>query len=284
MKKALQHLKVLIIDEISLATATLIAQLDQRLQKAFETDEVFGGVSIVVFGDLLQFPPVPTVKGGKQEYTFKGIPQEYNVIRQVVTPKSPYYLWDLFELTELTEHVRAKSSDDASVLAAIRQREKTEKLVDYLVNHCSMDGDGPADIFRELRWLCHENPAGDFIVLAPNTEQVKELNTWHPAVIMPNKCVNGLVGTLISVTAEFIEMKRLDNGRVVKITHLPFKRANGSGDIWFQFPVAMAEVITVNKSQGMTFDGVVMLSEHMERSENFYPALPDRCEVSASSW
>ena len=71
MKKALQHLKVLIIDEISLATAMLIAQLDQRLQEAFETDEVFGGVSIVVFGDLLQLPPVPTVKGG-QEYTFRG--------------------------------------------------------------------------------------------------------------------------------------------------------------------------------------------------------------------
>ena len=71
MKKALQHLKVLIIDEISLATATLIAQLDQRLQEAFETDEVFGGVSIVVFGDLLQLPPVPTIKGGK-EYTFRG--------------------------------------------------------------------------------------------------------------------------------------------------------------------------------------------------------------------
>ena len=84
------------------------------------------------------------------------------MICHVVTPKSPYSLWDLFELTELTEYVRTKSSDDASVLAAIRQGERSEKLVDYLVSHCSMDGDGPA---------------GDFIVLAP-TEQEKLLNTW----------------------------------------------------------------------------------------------------------
>ncbi|KAI5177421.1 hypothetical protein PAEPH01_2475, partial [Pancytospora epiphaga] len=56
----LRLLRVLIIDEISLVTSVLLAQIDQRLQEIFGCDKPFGGISIVVFGDLLQLPPVPS--------------------------------------------------------------------------------------------------------------------------------------------------------------------------------------------------------------------------------
>ena len=57
-KQILKHMKLVIIDEISMVKADMIMQLDLRLQEITEKLGVpFGGVGILVFGDLMQLPP-----------------------------------------------------------------------------------------------------------------------------------------------------------------------------------------------------------------------------------
>ncbi|OXA55077.1 ATP-dependent DNA helicase PIF1 [Folsomia candida] len=51
-------LKVLIIDEISLVSLKMFAQIDQRLRQILGIDELFGGVSVLVVGDFYQLSPV----------------------------------------------------------------------------------------------------------------------------------------------------------------------------------------------------------------------------------
>ena len=54
----LHDLKLVIIDEISMVSATMMTQVDYRLREITRNDELFGGVSIICFGDFHQLRPV----------------------------------------------------------------------------------------------------------------------------------------------------------------------------------------------------------------------------------
>ena len=58
----LRHLKLLIIDEMSLLGADLLYKIHKRLsEEIFQNKELFGGISVLLVGDLLQIPPVNAV-------------------------------------------------------------------------------------------------------------------------------------------------------------------------------------------------------------------------------
>ena len=56
----LKKLELIIIDEISMVRADLLDQVDLILRKVRRSEEAFGGVRFVFFGDLFQLPPVVT--------------------------------------------------------------------------------------------------------------------------------------------------------------------------------------------------------------------------------
>ena len=74
LKKELEEAEVIIIDEMSLVHADLFFKIDARLKEIFRKQNPpvsFGGISIVVVGDLLQIPPVKGGDGnGKISYIF----------------------------------------------------------------------------------------------------------------------------------------------------------------------------------------------------------------------
>ncbi|EFP08830.1 hypothetical protein CRE_19750 [Caenorhabditis remanei] len=309
---ALSRLRVLIIDEISLISALFLAQIDHRLQEIFGSDNPFGGVSVVVFGDFLQLPPVTSSR--VPEHVFSCVPGEYRAVRATVTPKSPSRLWGLFNMLELEENIRAKDREEARVLAAIRLGECTETISGFLHHKCRMDGGMPEDIYREIRLLENEDPDKVFMVLAKTCAMVKALNEWvfnhskKRIVLEPStessltttgfslrgeRCslklvvgkrvmvthnlpleglANGVMARLVRNSREYLVLERLDNQKTV---YLDRKLFTDGQRYWHQFPVVMAEAITVHKSQGMTFDGVVIVTEGMNRWSGgiFYTAL-----------
>ncbi|MEG1463229.1 MAG: AAA family ATPase, partial [Anaerorhabdus sp.] len=58
MSVALNDLKVVIIDEISMVSDVMFGFIDKRLRDIFNPDVPFGGRTIIVVGDFLQLPPV----------------------------------------------------------------------------------------------------------------------------------------------------------------------------------------------------------------------------------
>jgi len=97
-------LKVLIKDEISMVGATMFFHLDSRLQQIFSNvDAPFGGISVIVFGDLRQLRPVCD--------------------RWIFQPPShdPYiaifgtYLWSPFKFFELTEIMRQRDEQPFAI-------------------------------------------------------------------------------------------------------------------------------------------------------------------------
>ncbi|XP_011405549.1 PREDICTED: uncharacterized protein LOC100638306 [Amphimedon queenslandica] len=58
MKTELQGLKMVIIDEVSMVSSLNLTYIHMRMNDRFESDEWFGGKSVLFVGDILQLPPV----------------------------------------------------------------------------------------------------------------------------------------------------------------------------------------------------------------------------------
>ena len=58
MRRNLRDLKVVIIDEISMVSSRMMAQVDARMKDIFETDAPFGGIAVIAVGDFNQLKPV----------------------------------------------------------------------------------------------------------------------------------------------------------------------------------------------------------------------------------
>ena len=58
LKKELEDVEVVIVDEMSMVSADDFYNLHLRLQQIFDSKDEFGGRALMIFGDLLQLPPV----------------------------------------------------------------------------------------------------------------------------------------------------------------------------------------------------------------------------------
>ena len=59
LKDVLQDLELIVIDEISMVSSDMLYKLNERLRQIFyPCEDVFGGKSIMLVGDLLQLKPV----------------------------------------------------------------------------------------------------------------------------------------------------------------------------------------------------------------------------------
>ncbi|MHA6287801.1 ATP-dependent DNA helicase [Maricaulis sp. CAU 1757] len=65
-RRVVQALETLVIDEISMVRADMMWAIDKSLRLNRECNEPFGGVQIVLVGDLAQLPPV--IQGAEAEY------------------------------------------------------------------------------------------------------------------------------------------------------------------------------------------------------------------------
>jgi len=86
-----RHIKMIIIDEVSLVGSNMLQAINRALQDTFGNNLPFGGFSVFVFGDLNQLKPV------YDKWVF-----QKNV--DVTMPD----IWQLFRLYELTEIMRQK--------------------------------------------------------------------------------------------------------------------------------------------------------------------------------
>ena len=87
-----QNLKILVIDEISMISSELLLQLHIIMQKIFENNMPFGGISILAVGDL-QLPPVAaSAVFYQKDKTSNSSPADENPCK---VPKRPNTLSDL---------------------------------------------------------------------------------------------------------------------------------------------------------------------------------------------
>ncbi|MDA8561023.1 AAA family ATPase, partial [Nitrospinae bacterium] len=137
-RKLYQALDLLIIDEVSMVRCDLMDSIDKFLRKNRSSNEPFGGVQLLLIGDLYQLPPVA--------------PKEEKDVLRERGYKSEYF-FSSFSLQEtslthynLTTTYRQKDQNFIDLLNKVRVAEDLDYVVDELNRQCYRQDSSQADI------------------------------------------------------------------------------------------------------------------------------------------
>lgn len=148
MRLQWKDIQFLFIDEISMVPYEMLCMIDSRLKQLKNSEEMFGGINIILFGDLMQLPPVR----GHQVFDQPG----------KMVPAT--HLWRLFSLIELKENMRQKGCDKfVNILNALRVGEMSAEHFADLMQKVSSNNSGEFSIEKALR-------------IYPTNQQVNEHN------------------------------------------------------------------------------------------------------------
>lgn len=288
--KLYQALDVLVIDEISMVRADLLDSIDAFLRAVRHSSLPFGGVKVIMVGDLHQLPPVVTSSEQQAINTLYSSPYFFS---SHVFSSLFDGLYSQFCFLELQTIYRQSDKNFIEILNRIRNKQTNNEDLDKLNRRVISDGDclddyilltsinEQADKINQARLDQIEGPAhsyhatvtGDFSVKQSPASDLVLLKTGARVMLLNNdpdgRWINGTIGTLFRAESTCVYVK-LDNGEVERIepvTWTSFRTTYNSKTEMLeseetgsfkQMPLRLAWAITIHKSQGKTFDRVAI--------------------------
>ena len=289
-KRIFKQVELIIIDEISMVRADLLDNIDYFLQINRGNNQLFGGVQMVFFGDLFQLPPVVSSEEEKKyfssyyvsPYFFSarvfdtGFQMELLELRKVYRQESRHFLrlldsvrlgvTDMEDLEDFNARYRPNfPTKDFYITLSPRNM-----LVDQLNNQKLMELSAEEFTFNaEITGLfdLKQFPT-DFSLKLRNGAQVMFLKNDPEGAY-----VNGTIGKVIDLSFDKIVVETVDDYLESKklITLTPYtweilkytltddnKIDTSVIGAFKQFPLRLAWAITIHKSQGKTFDRVII--------------------------
>lgn len=299
----LKHTDTIIIDEVSMTRCDIIDAIDYNIRLVMRNNLPFGGKQVVFIGDMFQLPPV--VKKGRELDTLREIYNcdsfyfyKANVMKSIRLPKielQKVYRQDDAEFLQILDHIRFNnlSSNDLNRLNTRHTTLPEEK--DMVIRLCAHND--CADQYNNNKLTELQTP--EFTYIGTITGKFdnkrfpaeKELKLKVGAQIMftrndtCRRWANGTLGVITELSDSEIHVT-LDNGESHIIPSCTWEAIEFEYDkknkkikkkvvgTFTQFPLRLAWAITIHKSQGMTFDKMVLdLQRGVFASGQLYVAL-----------
>lgn len=287
-KSIYQAVETIILDEISMVRADLFDCMDAFLRTARANMRVpFGGVQLILIGDLYQLPPVVTT-AEKAAFASR-YPGPYFFHTQVAANLQ-------LEIVELTQVYRQPDPEFVTLLNAVRNKNlsdahiahfNTRHLPNYsttedgVITLTSMNAPAQQVNSQRLAALAEDeytfsgDLSGEFTRDALLTDPVLTLKVGAQVMLLNNdtqgRWVNGTIGQILEIRAQDnVVIVALENGGDVEVTRHTWEvfRYDYDADAgvlltealgkFTQFPLRLAWAITIHKSQGKTFDRVIV--------------------------
>ncbi|KAL5272240.1 hypothetical protein ACHWQZ_G000453 [Mnemiopsis leidyi] len=184
-RNVMKKLSLVVIDEISMVSAQMLMSVNLRMQEIFGAHELFGGKCVVVFGDLLQLPPVHG-KRPFEEMTGEDVHELTGGL------KIPSHLWENFEYDELTINQRQKGHENnkwSAMLGRIRIGRQTQEDVKILrerlipVRDCGLPRENLEQIVHYYLNLQNEYPST--VCLLPKRAMMDAFNACVMKILFP---------------------------------------------------------------------------------------------------
>lgn len=305
--KLLREVEVIIIDEVSMLRADVLDMMDFSLRHIRRNPLKFGGVQMLFIGDLYQLPPVVR---DENEYIMK----QYYASPFFF---DAFALKDTALLTvELTEVFRQKDEAFLEILNEIRDGylsedhfqalnarfipnfEPKDEAYVYLCSHNRMADEINNRKLQDLSgksFFYKANVIGDFKDSQFPNDETLELKVGAQVMFIRNdatqeqKYFNGKLAEIVDLDEEEIWVKLEGDDEEYRLKKEVWEQKKYSLDAekniqeevlgsFEQYPIRLAWAVTIHKSQGLTFDRLIVDAGKSFASGQVYVAL-SRCRT-----
>lgn len=300
-----KNLDMVLIDEISMVRADLLDCVDEFLRiNGRETGLPFGGIQMIFIGDLYQIPPVVV---GQESSIFS----DYYDSAFFFDARACSEIE--IEHLELEKIYRQVDQEFISLLNKIRNKTITVDELGLLNDRIIKDGmtlpqdivyltttnamaeeRNRAELLKKpgVSYFFEAEIKGEIDRKSFPAEELLEIKEDAQVMFLNNdaagRWINGTIGNVISIDEDSIEVY-LNDGFIVEVESHKWNVFHFSWDedtqsvtsenvgSFKQYPIKLAWAITIHKSQGKTFDNVMIdLGRGVFASGQLYVAL-SRC-------
>lgn len=308
-KNIIRSMDLLVIDEISMVRADLLDAVDATLRRFRDRNKPFGGVQLLMIGDLQQLAPV--VKDN-----------EWAMLRNYY--ETPYFFASqalkqtTYMTIELQKVYRQSDTFFLSLLNKIRENNADEEVLEEL-NRRYQPGFRPRKEDGYIRLTTHNYQAQQvndrelaslpgkaysfraeiektFPEYAYPADEVLTLKEGAQIMFLKNdsssekRYYNGMIGEVVTVNEAGIIVRGKNEAHEFQL--LPEEWGNYKyvlneetkeiteeiEGVFRQYPIRLAWAITIHKSQGLTFDRAIIDARNSFAHGQTYVAL-SRCKT-----
>lgn len=307
-RQLIRTLDLMIIDEISMVRPDLLDSVDAVLRRYKDHTKPFGGVQLLMIGDLQQLAPVTK-------------PEEWEMLRQYYPTQ--YFFSSLalkeagFTTIELKKVYRQSDQHFIDLLNKIRNNQIDANVLQELNAHYRPDfNPSPDEGYIHLtthNWQADQinQRELDALETEPHTyvaeiwREFPEMSYPTPyelvlkvgAQVMfvkndssnPKRYYNGMIGRVVSMGNSIVRILPQDGEEIIEVTAEEWENTRYTineetkeieEDVlgtFKQMPLKTAWAITVHKSQGLTFERAIIDVQHSFSHGQTYVAL-SRCK------
>ena len=306
-RKIIASIDLLIIDEISMVRADLLDAIDTVLRRFRDHYQPFGGVQLLMIGDLAQLTPVVT-------------PEDEQILKPYYD--TPYFfgskaLQQIDYVTIQLDHVyRQQDMSFIDILNQIREGHPTPEVLSVLNNHykptfipkpeepyirltthnqlANYYNDTELKKLSGRSYLFHAEISGTFPDFSYPTAETLELKQGAQVMFVKNDpsaehlYYNGRIGRVTYVDAYKILVLCEGDNEAIEVEPLEWENTRYTLNeetreietevqgVFKQYPLRLAWAITIHKSQGLTFDRAIIDANQSFAPGQVYVAL-SRC-------
>lgn len=283
----IRHLQLLIIDEVSMVRADLMDHIDVELRRIRRNSKPFGGVQLLMIGDLQQLPPI--AHGGEDEllrqyyktlYFFSSAALK-SMKYSCIELKNVYRQTDR-HFIDILNHARdcTLTSQDISDLNARYIPGFSPKPEDGYIR--LMTHNRQVDYVNETELEKLDSKPYTFVAAVTGTfpeesyPTADSLTLKKGAQVMfikndpERRFINGTLGEVKSIDKNSIAVRLAESGTIIDVEPMEWQNIRYQFDEeskeisskqigrFKQYPLKAAWAITVHKSQGLTFDKAII--------------------------
>ena len=305
----IRSMDLLVIDEISMVRADLLDAVDEMLRRYRDRHKPFGGVQLLMIGDLQQLAPVVKDEEWQMLKKYYDTPYFFSsrALKQTeyctIELKTVYRQSDGAFL-DLLNRIR-ENHCDPQVLEALNRRylpdfqPRKEEGYIRLVTHnyqAQRINNYELEQLPGRSYAFRATIDGKFPEYSYPTDELLELKKGAQVMFVKNdssgehRYYNGMIGEVTDLSADSIEVRAKDSTAAFLLQEEEWANAKYVLDeeskeivediegTFRQFPLKLAWAITIHKSQGLTFERAIIDASSSFAHGQTYVAL-SRCKT-----
>lgn len=305
----IRSMDLLVIDEISMVRADLLDAVDEMLRRYRDRHKPFGGVQLLMIGDLQQLAPVVKDEEWQMLKKYYDTPYFFSsrALKQTeyctIELKTVYRQSDGAFL-DLLNRIR-ENHCDPQVLEALNRRylpafqPRKEEGYIRLVTHnyqAQRINNYEQEQLPGRSYAFRATIDGKFPEYSYPTDELLELKKGAQVMFVKNdssgehRYYNGMIGEVTDLSADSIEVRAKDSTAAFLLQEEEWANAKYVLDeeskeivediegTFRQFPLKLAWAITIHKSQGLTFERAIIDASSSFAHGQTYVAL-SRCKT-----